>query len=70
MKIIQKEFNGLTGKETMTERDETPIEKKFREKFQKDLIEAQAESEARELAKSALLDKLGITADEANLLLA
>ena len=69
MKIIEKEFNALTGEETITERDETPAEKKSREKFEKDLIKAQAEAEANAVAKSTLLAKLGITEDEAKLLL-
>jgi hypothetical protein len=70
MKIIEKEFNVLTGEETITERDETPNEKKSREKFEKDLIQFEAEAEAKAQAKAALLERLGITADEAKLLLA
>jgi hypothetical protein len=69
MKKTEKIFNVQTGEETIIERDETPSEKLIRENWEKDSIKAEAESEARELAKSALLDKLGITADEAKLLL-
>jgi len=69
MKIIEKEFNALTGKETITERDETVIEKKAREKHESDLLQAQAEAKAKATAKAALLAKLGITAEEAKLLL-
>jgi hypothetical protein len=70
MKIIEKEFNVLTGEETITERDETPNEKKSREKFEKDLIQFEAEAEAKATQKAALLERLGITEDEARLLLA
>ena len=34
MKRIEKEFNALTGEETITEREETAEEKKEREAFQ------------------------------------
>jgi len=69
MKITEKEFNVLTGKETITERDETPAEKKAREKLEADYAKAQAEAEARAIAKSALLTQLGITEEQAKLLL-
>jgi len=69
MKITEKEFNALTGETTITERDETAAEKKAREKAQADLIAEQAIAEAKATAKAALLSKLGITAEEAALLL-
>ena len=69
MKITEKEFNVSTGEETITERDETAAEKKAREKFEADIAETKAEAEAKAAAKSALLSKLGITEDEAKLLL-
>jgi len=69
MKIIEKEFNALTGEETITERDETAAEKKVREAKAKELATAKAEAEAKELARQAILDRLGLTADEAKLLL-
>ena len=69
MKITEKEYNALTGEETITERDETAAEKKAREKAQADLIAEQAIAEAKATAKAALLTKLGITAEEARLLL-
>ena len=69
MKIIEKEFNVLTGEETITERDETAAEKKSREARAKEVAAEKAEAEARATAKSALLSKLGITAEEARLLL-
>jgi hypothetical protein len=69
MKIKEKDFNVVTGEETITERDETPAETKMR-------LELIAESEAlliqkaiKATEKAALLVKLGITEDEARLLL-
>jgi hypothetical protein len=69
MKIIEKEFNVSTGEETITEREETTAEKKERETFQKELSARKAEAEAKEIVKAAILDRLGLTADEAKLLL-
>jgi hypothetical protein len=69
MKITEKEFNVATGEETITERDETAAEKKAREKAQNDLLAEKAEAEAKAAQKAALLDRLGITEDEARLLL-
>ena len=69
MKITEKEFNVITGEETITEREETAAEKKAREKLEADYALRQAEAEARETAKAAILDRLGLTADEAKLIL-
>jgi predicted oxidoreductase len=69
MKITEKEFNALTGETTVNERDETAAEKKARETFVKDLAVKQAEAEAKQAARQAILDRLGLTADEAKLLL-
>jgi hypothetical protein len=69
MKIIEKEFNALTGEETITERDETAAEKKAREAFIAKQAAELAEAQARATAKADLLAKLGITAEEAALLL-
>ena len=69
MKIIEKEFNVQTGEETITERDETAAEKKAREAIQKQFAAAITETQAREAARQAILDRLGLTADEAKLLL-
>jgi hypothetical protein len=70
MKKIEKEFNIVTGEETITERDETAAETKARLERVAELATAQAEAVAKAEAKAALLDKLGITEDEAKLLLA
>ena len=69
MKIIEKEFNALTGEETITERDETATEKADRLAREKWLVEQAAEAEIRAAQKAALLERLGITEDEAKLLL-
>ena len=70
MKIIEKEFNALTGEETITERDETLQEQAEREAAEANAIVKQAEAEATAQAKTELLQRLGITEDEARLLLA
>jgi hypothetical protein len=69
MKITEKEFNALTGETTITERDETTQEQTKREALEAEFTARQAEAEARESARQALLSKLGITQEEAQLLL-
>jgi hypothetical protein len=70
MKKTEKIFNVQTGEETIIERDETPSEKLIRENWGKQIANDAVVSQANAEAKSALLAKLGITADEAKLLLA
>jgi hypothetical protein len=69
MKIIEKEFNAITGVETITERDETPQEEASRLECAAELATAQAEAAAKAHERAALLERLGITEDEAALLL-
>jgi hypothetical protein len=69
MKIIEKEFNVQTGEETITERDETAAETKMRLDYAKEIAERQAQAEAKAAAKAALLVQLGITEEQAKLLL-
>jgi predicted nucleic acid-binding Zn-ribbon protein len=69
MKITEKEFNALTGEETITERNETAAEKKAREKLEADYAKAQTEAEAKATARQAIADRLGLTADELAVLL-
>ena len=69
MKITEKELNIQTGEETITEREETAAEVKARKAAEAEAIAEQAEAESKATAKAALLDKLGITSDEASLLL-
>jgi hypothetical protein len=68
MKKIHKDFNVLTGEETITEREETAAEKQEREKAEADYALKQAEAEAKISAKLAIADRLGLTADELKLL--
>jgi len=69
MKIIEKEFNIITGEETISERDETTSEKQERETYEAQVLERETAKTKDAVAKAALLAKLGITADEAKLLL-
>jgi hypothetical protein len=69
MKITEKIVDVQTGEETITERNETTDEKKAREALAKEFAAAQAEAEAKYAARQAILDRLGLTADEAKLLL-
>jgi hypothetical protein len=64
MKIIEKEFNLVTGEETITERDETAAETKARLDHAKEIAAAQTEAESKETARAAILDRIGLTADE------
>jgi hypothetical protein len=67
MKIIEKEFNAITGEETITERDETPAETKARLDRAKEVAAAQAEAEAKAQAKAVAEGKLatlGLTTDD------
>jgi hypothetical protein len=69
MKITEKEVNAITGEETITERDETAAETKARLDYAKAVAAEQAEVTAKATARQAILDRLGITADEAAILL-
>jgi hypothetical protein len=69
MKIIEKEFNAITGEETITERDETATETKERLDRAKEIAAEQAEAEAKATARAQILDRLGLTDEEAKILL-
>lgn len=69
MKITEKTFNIETGEEVITERDETDAETKLRLDYAKKVAADLAEAEAKATARAAILDRLGITAEEAQLLL-
>jgi hypothetical protein len=69
MKITEKEFNAITGEETITERDETAAETKARLDHTKKVLAEQAEIEAKATARAEILSRLGLTADEAAILL-
>jgi hypothetical protein len=69
MKIIERTFNAETGETVDIERDETAAEKKHREARAKEVATELAQAEARAAERQAILDRLGLTADEAKLLL-
>ena len=69
MKIIEKEFNAITGEETITEREETAAETKARLDFIKEIADREAEQQAKIAARQAVLDKLGLNAEESAALL-
>ena len=69
MKITEKVFDVQSGEETIIEREETAQEKIEREAVQVRIATAQAEAEAKATAKAALLAQLGITEEQAKLLL-
>ncbi len=58
MKIIEKEFNVITGEETITERDETSQEQAEREAAESRIAKLNAEAAALSAAKQAAQDKL------------
>jgi hypothetical protein len=69
MKIIERTHDIKTGETTDIERDETAAETKARLDREAEIAQRQAEAEDKATAKAALLTKLGITAEEAQLLL-
>jgi hypothetical protein len=69
MKKIEKEFNVQTGEETIIERDETAIEKKAREAEEKEIAAILLKAETKATARQAIADRLGLTADELQVLL-
>jgi hypothetical protein len=69
MMIIEKDFNLITGEETIIEREETADEAKARLDAAKLIAVQKVEAEAQAKARQAILDRLGLTADEAKLLL-
>jgi len=64
MKITEKEFNAITGEETISERDETAAETKTRLDNAKAFTARQTEAEAKATARQAVLDRLGLTTDD------
>jgi hypothetical protein len=64
MKITEKDFNIETGEETITERDETALETKLRLDFAKKVAAEQTAADEAASAKQAVLDKLGLSAEE------
>lgn len=69
MLITEKNLNVQTGEETITKREETADEKKARLDHETLKAEFDAAQIKNEQAKQVILDRLGITSDEAKLLL-
>jgi hypothetical protein len=69
MKIIEKEFNALTGQETIIEREETQEEQSIRLQYEAQFEAEKIEAASRAEARQVILDRLGITAEEAAILL-
>ena len=69
MKLKCREHNAITGEVIDYERDATPEEIASIKAEDERLAKLEAEREAKAIARQALLDKLGITEDEAKLLL-
>jgi hypothetical protein len=69
MKLIEKEFNAITGEITITEREETAPETKARLEREKEKAAEKEAADVKAIQKAALLEKLGITEDEARLLI-
>jgi hypothetical protein len=69
MKIVEKTHDAITGEETITERDETATEIADRETFEAKVAQDKLEAETKAAEKQQILDKLGITAEQAKLLL-
>ena len=69
MKIREYTFDIITGEEKVFERNETADETKSRLDRAAEIAAMQAKAETKATEKAALLAKLGITDDEAKLLL-
>lgn len=69
MKIIERIHNLETGEIVDVERDETAKEKADREAFETKNAELAAEQAAKAEQRAALFERLGITQEEAKLLL-
>jgi hypothetical protein len=67
MELTKIEINAITGE--ITEIALTDAEIKERQKNEKRKIEELKANEAREIERQAILDRLGLTSDEAKLLL-
>jgi|LakMenEpi03Aug12_release.lakeMendotaPanAssembly.Ray.scaffolds.fasta_scaffold1699878_1 hypothetical protein len=69
MKIGIKEINVETGEETFFERELTAAEIKKIKEREAEIKAKQAEIEEKEASRQAILDRLGLSADEVKLLL-
>ena len=69
MKTTEKTFNVITGEETIAEREMSSEEIQVHDLENNRIAESNAKAKAKATEKAALLAKLGITAEEAALLL-
>ena len=69
MKINEKIVDIATGKETIIERQETDLESKSRLELNKKYAEFDQEINNKQELRLAILEKLGLTTDEAAVLL-
>jgi hypothetical protein len=69
MKIIERTHNIETGEIVDIERDETAIETKARLDHAEQIAAIKAEAEAKAAARASILDRLGLTDEEATILL-
>lgn len=69
MKIKEIIHNIQTGEITEFERDETQFEKAQREKAALEAAEVEAEARIKATERAAILERLGLTEEEAKLLL-
>ena len=68
MLMTEKNLNVQTGEETITQREETADEKKARLDHETLKAEFDAAQIKNEQAKQVILDRLGLTAEEAKIL--
>ena len=69
MLITEKKFDAITGEEVVIERAATAAEIKAAKTFETEQARLETENAAKAVEKAAILAKLGITDDEAKLLL-
>jgi hypothetical protein len=67
--IKEKTINTQTGEETIVDREKTAEEIQAELDRANAIAAAQAEAEAKATARAAILDRLGLTAEEAAILL-
>jgi hypothetical protein len=69
MKTTEKTIDLTTGEETISERNETAEETKARSDREEAILQLEAEAAARLSARQVILDRLGLTEQEAVILL-
>jgi hypothetical protein len=69
MKIVEYNYDVQTGQDTVIERDATAQEQAEREAFKAAAQASAAEATAKAAQRQAILNRLGITEEEARILL-